>query len=62
MLVILNAADNDVSYTIPAGYFPRKWATVLTTCSSALVGERTGAGEEFVVPARSAVVLEAVDD
>jgi glycogen operon protein len=62
MLVILNAADNDVSYTIPAGYFPGKWATVLTTCSSALVGERTGAGEEFVVPARSAVVLEAVDD
>ncbi|MGN6405573.1 glycogen debranching protein GlgX [Sinomonas sp.] len=62
MLIILNAADNDVSYSIPTGYFPRKWATVLTTCSSALVGERTGAGEEFVVPARSAVVLEAVDD
>jgi glycogen operon protein len=62
MLVILNAADNDVSYAIPAGYFPQKWATVLTTCSSALVGERTGAGEQFVVPARSAVVLEAVED
>jgi pullulanase/glycogen debranching enzyme len=62
MLVILNAADNDVRYQIPAGHFPEKWATVLTTCSSGLVGERTGAGEEFVVPARSSVVLEAVED
>ncbi|WP_334171065.1 glycogen debranching protein GlgX [Sinomonas sp.] len=60
VLVILNAADNDVDYLIPAGHFPDKWTTVLTTCSSGLVGERTGAGERFVVPARSAVVLEAI--
>ncbi|MDQ4501913.1 glycogen debranching protein GlgX [Sinomonas sp. ASV322] len=62
MLVILNAADNDVDYLVPAGPFPAKWETILTTCTAALVGERTGAGERFVVPARSAVVLEAVPD
>ena len=62
MLVILNAAENDVEYLIPAGDFPEKWSKVLTTCASALVGEKTGAGEHFVVPARSAVVLEAVSD
>ncbi|WP_422933854.1 glycogen debranching protein GlgX [Sinomonas sp. P47F7] len=62
MLVILNAAENDVEYLIPGGYFPAKWSKVLTTCASALVGERTGAGERFVVPARSAVVMEAVPE
>ncbi|WP_430298068.1 glycogen debranching protein GlgX [Sinomonas sp. B1-1] len=59
-LVILNAAANDVEYRIPGGDFPSKWSTVLTTCAHHLVGETTAAGEDFVVPARSAVVLEAV--
>jgi glycogen operon protein len=61
-LVILNAAENDVEYLIPSGHFPAKWTTSLTTCSRHLVGETTAAGERFVVPARSAVVLEAVTD
>jgi glycogen operon protein len=59
-LVILNAAANDVEYRIPAGDFPARWSTVLTTCARHLVGETTAAGEAFIVPARSAVVLESV--
>ncbi|WP_369045026.1 glycogen debranching protein GlgX [Sinomonas sp. P10A9] len=58
-LVILNAAENDVDYHLPAGPFPEKWATALTTCEARLVGEAAAGGEVFTVPARSAVVLMA---
>jgi glycogen operon protein len=61
-LVILNAADNDVDYHIPGGLFPPKWTTVLTTCADHLVGETAAANEVYTVPARSAVVLEAVPE